>query len=638
MEEEELNTNDFAQPTNFGDVNNISSNIQETSFMLTLIVEGIASGGGKTAVTALNKALVKPVTKLYTTVRNLPARKDTIAKIKSMPTFTTAKQARALKKESRAAGASRQEARKFISESRTERKNAIKKGLEEAEQSNKKDIINQLTGALGVGFVASQALINPFEAARAVTSEITGENARKKEEELDNLSEYLTTLDDIDIAIETGMPELVFDKQKEFFNWNTLDTGIGTTLTPTNATAAANNIVMIQKAARAALDNAIKQDPSYKYIPANASEVIWSDSFAKYIDDKYQGDFTGTYSRWSGNAFSGGIAADVKKYQESVFNEISIPLIDEESPDSGGWVIDGQTVYNEREQWMSKNPEYNNVNYWELNDDEKANVNAEFKADTSWQSKYQTAETKLSKEQYDAAPVIERWDKFVGSNNMDIESPADIYVEGNSIRNSKTGKEIARTDSEIGQTLLTYTEAETVKLIDTFKDPAKAAEADAKADAAVTEAENQWIEQIEIYNYNNGIKQTPEEIKLIAKEKAASGFSAEAVSSWKSSVSKDGLIGQYRQWESAIKGGADIRGLAKGWLDTLSVVYGIDSTQVDLNDPLLQPAITPDVNGKTMSPAEYASWLRKQDTYFGTEEAANKYSQLAQLLDSKFGI
>ena len=144
------------------------------------------------------------------------------------------------------------------------------------------------------------------------------------------------------------------------------------------------------------------------------------------------------------------------------------------------------------------------------------------------------------------------------------------------------------------------------------------------------------------YDYNNGTPLNEQTARQKAKELAASGFSGEKAIAWKTTQraeDADALAGLYPQWADAIKGGSDVRKLASSWITVLQNIYGIDGQSVDLNDPLLAPAISvinPDK--KTMNLQDYASWLRKQETYFGTEEAANKYSDLARSLRSTFGI
>jgi hypothetical protein len=451
----------------------------------------------------------------------------------------------------------------------------------------------------------------------------------------------------IDIAAASGDTKTILDFQNTLFNYDNLSYNI---LAYGASQNAAENFFWIQKKANEALKNS-----GSEYVPSTASQVVLNDKELKVLWDKYAVNGKlyatgGDEGEISLAAFGGGLIEDIKNIQESKIN--TTPLFyANDTGDGTGWYIKSSEYVNALENWMNNKPEYADKVYGLMSEAERNSVVSEFQNAEDGQKSLLTDDKKLSAEQYAIAGEVDKFTNNVASLGLNVTSPSDYNIVNGSIVSTTEKdvngnfKTIAAAGTAEAQVLTeAKTTYETNKVqFDSIMSGESKAEADAEVDAQLVAAENQWYETITQYEYLNGIPIAEDVKRSMAKERAASGYSSESASGWKTeqrAQDADTLIGLYPQWESAIRAGSDVRTLAGGWLSKLQEVYGVDATQVSLSDPLLAPAISGSKDGKpyAMSPAEYASWLRKQDAYFGTEEAANKYSSLAQLLDSKFGI
>lgn len=397
----------------------------------------------------------------------------------------------------------------------------------------------------------------------------------------------------------------------------------------------AENILMYNIMKREAIKANAANTDMVRWAPSGTAQMPLTDTAIDYLVTTYDPDRDGQVENTQ-------MIQDIETIQSNLQAQQTVFLQETNADGSfkAGYRIDAYTYNQAVDNFAKSNGATKPFALLDVATQEQ--IKTDFTLSTDFQS-LKESNILSSEKAYAAAQTLDTFEKTFGWSLLDTRiKDGNVYqiVNGQEVFRFANGTEeansIQQAYSFYESDRVTYQEA-AGKLT-----PEGAAAAAAATSELTTEAENQWFEYIMEYDYQNGSPLDENSARLKAKEMAANGFDAAKASAWRTTQraqDADSLIGLYPQWTDAIKAGADVRGLASSWIKVLGTIYGVDTNAVDLNDPLLAPAISViNEKGKAMNLQEYSSWLRKQEAYYGTEEAASKYTNLAESLRQTFGI
>jgi hypothetical protein len=456
---------------------------------------------------------------------------------------------------------------------------------------------------------------------------------------------------EIQALSQIGDVQGVLDFQKNFYNYESLNTSNYVDVLDMNATgeAAADNMFWLQTQAAIALQNS---DGSF--IPQDKSQIVLDINTLNSIYDKHKDVTGGIESQGVGGFFGIGAQAtltdDIKKAQENqykfFFGNSAYYLADENGDTFRVTSGEYYTAFNEYAKSKGETFDWTS----DVNEGAISLLQVEFEKDAaSWKTESVAANGPLDEASVVIRKKADQLNKYGIYDMNDVVAGQDGVIRAkNAFGIYKVGDPIifSEVDAEsLGQYIIEYQEMPEARgawdaALAVDSEAAKKFQAEAEA-----EVNNNLVtanETIKQWYADNGLRYDPNDafIQQSAQKYADSGLNADVLQQWRTELGQQ-KIGV---WESKYKGWADklstgqfsVKSLGEEYLGQIADIYGVNYDDIDVNDPLMKMIFKED--GTVMSVQEAERAIKARPSYEYTKAAAKDYGAIAVSLASRWGV
>jgi hypothetical protein len=146
----------------------------------------------------------------------------------------------------------------------------------------------------------------------------------------------------------------------------------------------------------------------------------------------------------------------------------------------------------------------------------------------------------------------------------------------------------------------------------------------------------QVIDNLKMVDYNNGISHSESWYTSAARDILSGNGTVEE---WNKQI-KDAAKSKYAALAPLLDKGQTVRDIASPYLDAMATTFEIDPNSANLNDPLMQKALTNlnEKNEPSLKPLwQFQRELKQDDRYFKTNRANQEMTSLATTIARQFG-